>query len=278
MKSYAGKTSRGFTLIEVIITVVVLAVLAAMMASYFGTSFYRSSSSIFNLKKSQELNQVMEKISAKYTEIPRWRKSTAYASGMVVLSTAASPNQGRFSSGGGTSGTAEPVWNNIAVGATTSDGSITWTYAGPSPELAYRKWSPNTSYLAGTVIVPQIAHWNGFTYKCVTTSGTSGATEPTWPTAAGATVTDGATLIWTNNGAVQTDLQTLIGPEGQDMDNTFGKYRVIDNHCVRFNASVEALCDTTCGEYGQYLKVTIGFRSDDAGKTAETLTTLFVRR
>jgi prepilin-type N-terminal cleavage/methylation domain-containing protein len=162
MTSYAGKTSRGFTLIEVIITIVVLAVLVAMMASYFGTSFYRSSSSIFNLKKSQELNQVMEKISAKYTEYPRWRKSTVYASGMVILATAASSNQGRFRSGGGTSGTTEPVWNNISAGATTTDGSITWTYVGPSPELAYRKWNPNTSYLAGTVIVPQISHWNGF--------------------------------------------------------------------------------------------------------------------
>ncbi|MEE9912532.1 MAG: prepilin-type N-terminal cleavage/methylation domain-containing protein [Deltaproteobacteria bacterium] len=219
MKSVTERTSRGFTLIEVIIAIVVLAILCAMMVSIFGTSFYSSSSSVFNLKKSHELNTVMEKISAKYIETPRWRKSTTHASGTFILSTAAASNQGMFRSGGGTSGTTEPSWNNISAGATTTDGSITWTYVGPSPEL--------------------------------------------------------------------TALQTAIGTEGQDYGtlpdclNGFGCYHVINNRFITFSGSkVEEACDSaaTCLKYGQYLKVTIGFRSDDPGKTGETLTALFVRR
>jgi len=213
MKSKIDKTTGGFTLIEVIVTLVMLALLATMMASYFGSSFTQSSSSIFNLRKSYELNQVMEKISAKYAEISRWRSSTSYASGTVILSTASASNQGSFSSGGGISGATEPSWNNISIGATTSDGSINWTYVGPTPDL--------------------------------------------------------------------TTLQTAIGTEGQNYTNAaFGSYRVINNHFIVFNGSpkVEEDCDSTCTKYGIYLKVTIGFRSDDPNRTGETLTTLFVRR
>jgi len=215
MKSKIDRTTSGFTLIEVIVTLVLLAILAAMMASYFGSSFTHSSASIFNLKKSHELNQVMEKISAKYAEISRWRSSTPYASGTVILSTASASNQGRFSSGGGTSGATEPSWNNISIGAPTTppDGSITWTYVGPAPDL--------------------------------------------------------------------TVLQTEIGTEGQNYTNAaFGSYRVINNHFIVFNGSpkVEEICDSTCTKYGIYLKVTIGFRSDDPNRTGETLTALFVRR
>ncbi len=204
----------GFTLVEVIIIIVALAVLGAMMIAFFGTSLTQSGTAFFNLSKSRKLNEVMEKISAKYAEIPRWRKVTVFPAGTVVLSTAAAANQGKFLSSGGTSGTTEPSWNNLSVGAETTDGSITWAYEGTPPEL--------------------------------------------------------------------TDLQTSIGAEGQNFDNGFGKYRTIHNHFVKFNESTkeEEPCDSlaACTKYGVYLKVTIGFSTDDPEKTGETLTALFVRR
>jgi len=53
-------------------------------------------------------------------------------------------------------------------------------------------WQANTSYSAGTIIEPTTP--NGFRYECIT-AGTSGGTEPAWPTNIGDTVTDG-TAVW----------------------------------------------------------------------------------
>lgn len=51
----------------------------------------------------------------------------------------------------------------------------------------------STAVTSGQYTVP--ATLNGRLYKC-TTAGTTGASEPTWPTTAGGTVTDG-TAVWT---------------------------------------------------------------------------------
>ena len=55
-------------------------------------------------------------------------------------------------------------------------------------------WSASTSYAIGSAVRPSVDR-NGFTYQC-TTAGTSGASEPVWPTTAGQTVTDGS-VVWT---------------------------------------------------------------------------------
>lgn len=54
-------------------------------------------------------------------------------------------------------------------------------------------WPANTAQVLTTNCTPSVA--NGFFYRC-TTAGTTGTTEPVWPTTAGATVTDG-TVVWT---------------------------------------------------------------------------------
>lgn len=58
-------------------------------------------------------------------------------------------------------------------------------------------WQPVTAYVQSVTspsfITP--ARVNGYVYRC-TTSGTSGTTEPTWPTTIGNTVNDG-TAVWT---------------------------------------------------------------------------------
>jgi len=57
----------------------------------------------------------------------------------------------------------------------------------------YTTWAASTDYTTGSYVMPSTA--NGFFYEA-TTGGTSGSTEPTWPTTNGATVTDGS-VTWT---------------------------------------------------------------------------------
>ena len=58
--------------------------------------------------------------------------------------------------------------------------------------IEYR-WSPSTAYDSGDYVRPSVG--NGFEYEC-TTAGQTNATEPSWPTTAGSTVTNGS-VVWT---------------------------------------------------------------------------------
>lgn len=102
------------------------------------------------------------------------------------------------------------------IEATTADGIAAWCgITSPTPAEStvlvlaanaaedvirrYRKldvapaWRDLTEYVLGDIRQP--THENAHLYKC-TTAGTSDTIEPTWPTTAGATVTDG-TVVWT---------------------------------------------------------------------------------
>ena len=84
-----------------------------------------------------------------------------------------------------------------AVSATgiTSNTFIAWTYT----HTTALPWQASCAYLAGQVARPTTG--NSHLYQC-TTAGTTGATQPTWPTAGG-TVTDG-TAVWTDLGTSAT--------------------------------------------------------------------------
>ena len=58
-------------------------------------------------------------------------------------------------------------------------------------------WQPSTSYSVGQYVIPTTYNSSGpkRLYRC-TTAGTSGSSEPTWPTTDGGTVSDG-TVEWT---------------------------------------------------------------------------------
>jgi len=58
----------------------------------------------------------------------------------------------------------------------------------------YATWVTITAYVIGDCVVPKAAP-NGLYFKA-TVAGTTGASEPTWPTTVGQTVTDG-TVTWT---------------------------------------------------------------------------------
>ena len=86
----------------------------------------------------------------------------------------------------------------------TKTAANTWGYTmsvpGADVGVNPSTWSSATAYTAGQTIVPNPA--NGDMYVC-TTAGTSGATAPTFPTGAGATVADGAAITgaFSSNGA-----------------------------------------------------------------------------
>ncbi len=56
----------GFTLIEIIITLVISGILGSLLYSYFGTSFTASSNPVVRLKKAFNLQQIMENVTADY--------------------------------------------------------------------------------------------------------------------------------------------------------------------------------------------------------------------
>lgn len=87
------------------------------------------------------------------------------------------------------------------VVATDSNGAM----AAYEPDLADAgDWDASTVYAAGVLIKPTTP--NGHYYRC-TTGGTSHSAEPTWPTTAEATVTDG-TAAWEEAGLLGVDVLT----------------------------------------------------------------------
>ena len=63
------------------------------------------------------------------------------------------------------------------------------------------QWKAATPYTVNAYIVPSVN--NGYYYKCTTDAAISGVSEPSWPTTANGTVTDGG-ITWKNSGKVWT--------------------------------------------------------------------------
>jgi len=133
MKSRKNHLESGFSLIEIIISLVVVAVVAAMMTAYFGKGITESSAPIFRLNAAGKLNAIMEKITADYETRPRWSPSTTYAANTIIIPTAGKRNGYMYIASSGTSATTEPAWT--ISGAVPVDGSVTWTNNGLAPTL-----------------------------------------------------------------------------------------------------------------------------------------------
>jgi hypothetical protein len=68
------------------------------------------------------------------------------------------------------------------------------------PPDDYQPWQPVAVYTLGAQVVPPVRNEHVYTATTVGGSGTSGATEPVWPTTSAATVVDGD-ITWTEDGA-----------------------------------------------------------------------------
>jgi prepilin-type N-terminal cleavage/methylation domain-containing protein len=305
MKPRQKNAASGFTLIEVIITIVIVAVVGAMMVTYFGTSITQSSLPSFRLNAAAKLNDVLEQISARYSRYPQWSPNTTYAAGAVIIPSPTKRTGLLYTTtGGGTSGSSENsiTWPLTMGGTTAPDGTVTWRTVwvsgtnGPAPALALTAWVANKVYSQQSATTPaSIVYAGGNQYLCVAGS-TSGGSSPTFGacTNVGACPTlcpDGTmtcindnTVMWQYVGpapiaVLQSDINTNA------TTTVFGRnYSVIHNNFIKFDTSVSPATEVDLSgtptdlDYGKYLKVTIGMHSGEANRTAETLTTLFVLR
>lgn len=188
-----------------------------------GPGFARYDIELAN-KAAQLFAKGLEDIAGGDLSWPAWSASAAIAVDVVREPTVS--NGYRYAYSGGTTDSTEPTWPTT-VGATVVDGTGTWTNLGEKPyalwDAAFDElqtdlyglrgrsyadrigntagmytWKATTQYDQG-VVVPTTR--NGHAYAAET-AGTSGASQPTWPTSGG-TVTDGS-VVWRDLGAYWT--------------------------------------------------------------------------
>lgn len=247
----------GFTLIEIIVTVVMVAVFSALMITLISDSLIKSSDPVKRLRKSSDLSRVMANINADYMPYPKWKPLTVYSAASPENKVLPTGINGRFyictaTSDDNKSGTSEPLWHDYG---STYDNKVTWR-AGI--------WQSGTSYAAGDIVIP--VNPNGHFYRCIT-AGTSGTSEPSWPLTGSLIINDGAQ--WRR---LLDYLRVQIGSEATAQDNThYGKYYVVLNRFVKFDAS-NTIQPITSGEPENMLQVNI--RNDEG----ETLTALFTAK
>ena len=73
--------------------------------------------------------------------------------------------------------------------------------------MAYTAWAASTGFAVGDVRRATTTQNSGLVFEC-TTAGTSGSSEPSWPTDIGSTITDN-TVVWTAISSVYADLSGL---------------------------------------------------------------------
>jgi len=125
MRFLSEHHARGFTLIEIVITITLIAILSTMIFTFFGKSVTESVTPITRLKSSEALLTVMENITADYNVYPRWRSGAAYAVNTFVIPT--NFNGYYYKSSDGMSGNTEPDWSATPI---PLDNNITWTESG----------------------------------------------------------------------------------------------------------------------------------------------------
>jgi len=166
-----------------------------------------------------------------------WKPLTAYAVGQEVLD---NHFQIQVVSVAGTSSSAAPGWSPI-IGHSTTDGSVRWLNQGPQSAFALAAWKPTHAYALHSKILDTNKN-----VQFVTTAGTSGGTIPTFNTTAGRVTSDGATLKWTNLGALGTAaLPAAGGTSGIIIDNTVGSGTQVGASEVYFSTLSNQACGTS---------------------------------
>src|SRR5271157_1192032 len=142
----------GFTLIEIIATVVILAVFSTIILTLFAErnwSLMKSSSALGTIYRSSDLSNVMANIYADYRPYPVWQPSTTYYSANPPNRIFPKGMNGRFyiCTTSGSSWNSEPnPWSDSGNPDSTPESSGVKWKAGV--------WQASTSYSAGDVVIP----------------------------------------------------------------------------------------------------------------------------
>jgi hypothetical protein len=165
-----------------------------------------------------------------------WRPLTAYAVGQEILD---SHFQIQVATVAGTSSSTSPVdWGTL--GKFTTDGSVHWVSQGIQSAFTPAAWVHGHSYVRGS----KILDGSNNVQVVTSTTGTSGATMPSFNPAPGGTTTDG-TLTWTNVGMIATAAAPEAGgTSGIILDNIVGT--LVGASQIYFST----LSDGTCGTSG----------------------------
>lgn len=146
--------------------------------------------------------------------ITAWQTGTIYAVGQEILDTNMNIQVVTIA---GTSGSTQPAWPSPGAGGSIfkSDGSVEWVYKEGVGITGSGSWTANTGEPQGIFFVDS----HGNTEVATTNSGTTGGTQPSWPTTIGTTTTDG-TVQWVNAGPVDNFyLPVAGGTSGIIVDN-----------------------------------------------------------
>ncbi|MGZ3608045.1 MAG: prepilin-type N-terminal cleavage/methylation domain-containing protein [Syntrophales bacterium] len=219
----------GFTLIEIIATVVILAAFSAITLMLFSASLIKSSGNMMRMSKSSELSNVMANIYADYRPYPIWKASTSYSSINPTNKILPTGTNGRFyiCTTTGISFTTEPLWSDSGNPDSTPEASGVKWKAGV--------WVASTPYNVGDIVIPTTP--NGHFYRCVTAGTSDPSTQPSWPMTGTTPVPDGTgTLQWME---LLVYLNQQIGaPDPVNKKTTiYGQYYVIANRFVKFDSN-----------------------------------------
>ena len=100
----------GFTLIEIIVTIVIVASLSGLMIVFFSASLSSSSDPMLRLRNASELSMVMANISDDYYKCPVWTLGAIYSKNSFVKPTIWNGNYYKYTTSDQpcTSGNTEP--------------------------------------------------------------------------------------------------------------------------------------------------------------------------
>lgn len=165
-----------------------------------------------------------------------WKASTNYVVGQQVLN---SKIHIEIVIAAGQSSTTQPTWP-ATTGTQTVDGGVTWLDQGAVTAAALAPWQANHAIgVRGRILD------SNKNIEIATTTGTSGATQPVWPTTPGATTTGDGTVNWINAGPLPTAaIQTTGGASGIIMDNVVSTGTLAGGSQVYFSTLGNQLCTT----------------------------------
>lgn len=119
---------QGFTLLEIIVTLVIVSIMAVMLFTYSGSkSFTGSVTPVQRVQTANTIHLIMEMITADYQGYPRWKSGIPYTTGSRVTHI---KRNGFFYQpvANCTSGAAEPSAWNTTDGSVSSEGGVGCTW------------------------------------------------------------------------------------------------------------------------------------------------------